>query len=375
MGDLNPGQGAVKVSRQRLLWVLPCWGPGSRAWLPPPIPQQDTAMDLPLTLLSRSELLWLWSFHVPRVTTRMPPPHPRPSLGGVPQGRKLVCSALIHRVPGPLNRRADPRWFWTHSQLEEKAWGVSVKSLDLHPHSSPQSSLEACREGVGRTAGSCRLRPPETAMLLQRNDTAPGRDPRRRPPAAGLPARGGPECRASTSSPGRNPCEVMFPSRWQRSSLSTLAPAPPRAHSSLPTSPGPLGCLCRGPPGIPGPTRGASRRGPHSRWESPAHGRRRLRPDSRPRSSALPVPEDAPSRGPPGPPPGEESSAGKGPVCVLGAGGGRAEQRRPGRREGGSGRGGAGRTRAERERKGGAGETRERRVTHPRSPPGARRSG
>lgn len=40
--------------------------------------------------------------------------------------------------------------------------------------------------------------------------------------------------------------------------------------------------------------------------------------------------EEARSQGPSGPPPGEESSAGKGRVCELGAGSDRAERRRPG---------------------------------------------
>lgn len=84
------------------------------------------------------------------------PSSPPPQFGRSSPGQEAGLLRSHPPCPGALNRRTDPRWFWTRLQLEERAWGVSVKSLDLHPHSSPQSSSEACREGVGRTAGSCR---------------------------------------------------------------------------------------------------------------------------------------------------------------------------------------------------------------------------
>lgn len=227
--------------------------------------------------------------------------------------------------------------------------GVSASSADSALPLTPAPVRTAPPRPAGGCAGlraAARPRPPATALLLQRNGTAPGRDPRRRPPAAGLPAGGGPERQASTSSPGRSPCEAAFRSRWPRSRPSAPALAPPQAHSSLPASPGPRGCLCWGPPGIRGPTPGASGEGPHG----PGGVR-----SPRPRSSAPPQPTQRLSPSCPGGLAGSESAPlaarrgqlrGEGAsVCASAAGEGRAEWRRPGRRAGGAGRGGAGRER------------------------------
>lgn len=67
-------------------------------------------------------------------------------------------------------------------------------------------------------------------MFLQRKDMAPGRDPRRRPPAARLPARGSPECPAS-----QRASEHKFP---RQESGFTGIPAPGGRGRASPPTPG-----------------------------------------------------------------------------------------------------------------------------------------
>lgn len=86
-----------------------------------------------------------------------------------------------------------------------------------HPHIYwLQSSSEACREGVGRTAGSCRPEDAWEGPCSYKEKTRPlggiqGADHLQ----LRLPARGSPECQAggpaSTSSLGRNSCLLVFP--------------------------------------------------------------------------------------------------------------------------------------------------------------------
>lgn len=141
-------------------------GPGCP---PPPVPQPGPAMDAALTLPSHSEFLWLRSFPVPRVTTlvwSLPAPHPatpRPGLGGVP--RAGAWNSAPGRPPPPRSREpctaVHARCSSGHvcSLRKEPGGGGSVCELRRlrappHPRSGPYSSSEA-RRRVCRTAGSC----------------------------------------------------------------------------------------------------------------------------------------------------------------------------------------------------------------------------
>lgn len=221
--------------------------------------------------------------------------------------------------------------------------------------------------GLQAAAG---LRPPGTAMFLQRNDMAPGRDPRRRPPAAGLPAGGARSARqAQVPRQGSLRAGVPLPVA-EVVPLRLLPPLPPHqrpARSPPRRRPGCLSCRPREPParpealprealtagGSPSPVATAScppTAGPAAQSCLPGRTRR-----------AGDRPVHCPARTAP---------PGRGRGACWGRGDHREVPRRLGRREGGGGR-----ISSERERGGGAGEPRARRVTHPRSPPGARRSG
>jgi hypothetical protein len=201
---------------------VPCGMQGSRAWQTPPPPAQSVHLsDVFLSLIHNT-----YGMAIPQSSCHhlSLAPHRKSHLllfGKSSQSRNLACFAPVHSAPGTLQTQAP-------FTCEDEALGLGGP-LDVAPQAHRQfrtQSSSCVREGRGRAAPQAaagpRL-PPGGPLFLQRDDKAPGRDPRRRPPAAGLAAPGGPKCQAGPQARrgggagrhkflGRNPCES-----WHRS--------------------------------------------------------------------------------------------------------------------------------------------------------------
>lgn len=218
-----------------------------------------------------------------------------------------------------------------------------LRALPLTPLRSVQL-LRGPQEGV-QDCGQLQAPAACDGAALTKKRHGPGRDPRRRPPAAGTPA-GGPGAPGEHKLPRQESSRGGVPLPAGRGRARPPRPSPlPKAQ----LAPWPR----RGPEDVSAGDPESAGRPQELSGEGTARPRGVRSP--RPRSSAPPQPTQRlspsrPGRTPPGRRApcwlrGEDSSAGKGPVCARRRPGKAGRRRRPGRRAGGAGRGGAGRER------------------------------